>query len=852
MKRAAYFLALAFCFGVFTASVSAQTTYTWNQTGTAAWTTSTNWTPTRTTPAANDVLVFNNGATTTPTALPSQTIGQLSVSGNTIVNLQAAAAGTLLTITGGTGTDLSVASGSQLNSNVATNTLAITVGAGATGSISGSMTYTLAAHSLIAVDASGITFNSGASFTQGTGNTGNVFGSGTSNSVVFASGSTFNQLAGSNPFQKAQPASVVVFQTGSLFSLQANITPSFSGRTYSNFELNSAGANISVTGGAAVVMDNLTITAGTLNFGMTGTPGHAIKGNIAVAGTLVFNPATPGTLNLNGTSAQTISGAGTITLNDPDQTININNANGVTLSRNLTLTQGILNLGTGVLTTGANTLTIGSAGSITGASPTTFVNGNLNKTFAGIGVKGFEVGTANGYSPVSVNITAGTFPTDFSVRAVQGPQPNIMTTAGALQRYWKLAGNGVTVNLLFNYLDTDVPAPASTENTFVIFKWDGGFTTPGGSVNTATNEASISGVSDATLLSDWTLAQPNAPTAANGLVSGYILNNAGTPVEGAVVNLSGEQNRKTITNAKGYYQFDNVETNGFYTVTPSRANYSFGPKSRAFSLLGNHTEAGFTGSSTGDNANPLDTAEYFVRQQYVDILGREPDEGGFNYWSNEILSCGGDASCTDRRRREVAASFFIAEEFQDTGSFIYDVYKGTLGRKPVFNEYSADRKQVVGGSTLTAQKAAFANNFVQRTEFVQKYQGQTTADTFVDALLQNVQQSSQLDLGSQRAGLISQYNSGGTLEQSRSRVLQSLADNGALKQKEYNAAFVLTEYFGYLRRNPEPEGYDFWLNVVTNGDVGNYRGMVCSFITSTEYQQRFSSVVSHSNAECGQ
>jgi Legume lectin domain/Carboxypeptidase regulatory-like domain/Domain of unknown function (DUF4214) len=350
---------------------------------------------------------------------------------------------------------------------------------------------------------------------------------------------------------------------------------------------------------------------------------------------------------------------------------------------------------------------------------------------------------------------------------------------------------------------------------------------------------------------NWSFSSNN-PTAADGNVSGVIVDGQGKPVEGAVVNLNGTEMRKTITNAKGFYQFDSVETSGFYNVSASRANYTFSPSSRSFSALGSHTEAAFTGSSNGDNANPLDTAEYFVRQQYVDILGREPDEGGFNYWSNEILGCGGDSACTDRRRREVAASFFIAEEFQDTGSFIYDMYKGSLGRKPVFNEYSADRKQVVGGSTLMAQKAAFADSFVNRTEFVQKYQGETTAESFVDALLQNVQQSSQLDLGAQRTGLINQYNAGGTLAQSRSLVLRSLADNAALKQKEYNAAFVLTEYFGYLRRNPEPEGYDFWLNVVTNGDVGNYRGMVCSFITSTEYQQRFSSVVSHSNAECSQ
>src|SRR5688572_29189701 len=54
------------------------------------------------------------------------------------------------------------------------------------------------------------------------------------------------------------------------------------------------------------------------------------------------------------------------------------------------------------------------------------------------------------------------------------------------------------------------------------------------------------------------------------------------------------------------------------------------------------------------------------------------------------------------------------------------------------------------------------------------------------------------------------------------------------------------------RRDPEPEGYAFWLDVLNNRETGNYRGMICSFITSTEYQRRFSSVVTHGNAECSQ
>ena len=73
----------------------------------------------------------------------------------------------------------------------------------------------------------------------------------------------------------------------------------------------------------------------------------------------------------------------------------------------------------------------------------------------------------------------------------------------------------------------------------------------------------------------------------------------------------------------------------------------------------------------------------------------------------------------------------------------------------------------------------------------------------------------------------------------------------AFAQAEYNKAFVLMEYFGYLRRNPDTGGYDFWLNVLNGREAGNYRGMVCAFLTSSEYQLRFSSVVTHSNAECG-
>jgi hypothetical protein len=172
----------------------------------------------------------------------------------------------------------------------------------------------------------------------------------------------------------------------------------------------------------------------------------------------------------------------------------------------------------------------------------------------------------------------------------------------------------------------------------------------------------------------------------------------------------------------------------------------------------------------------------------------------------------------------------------------------------MFGEYSFDRQQVVGVATLAAAKNAFAQNFVQRAEFLTKYQNATTAESFVEALIQNLQ-SFGVDIAGERANLIALYNhsiEGAEPVASRAAVIRSLADNTTFKQSQYNQAFVLTEYFAYLRRDPDQSGYDFWLNVLSHDDLGNYRGMVCSFITSGEYQRRFSAVVSHSNGECGQ
>jgi Tol biopolymer transport system component len=248
--------------------------------------------------------------------------------------------------------------------------------------------------------------------------------------------------------------------------------------------------------------------------------------------------------------------------------------------------------------------------------------------------------------------------------------------------------------------------------------------------------------------------------------------------------------------------------------------------------------------------NPIDDPQLFVRRHYLDFLNREPDAGGLAYWSGEITRCGTDAACTSRKRAEVSAAFFVEQEFQQTGYFIYRHYAASFCRRPTFAEFTSDRSTLTVGPNLETTKQALTQAFVQRAEFVQAYPLFLSAPEFVDALLANVRNCSGVNLDAERAGLISEYNLSANQTQARARVLRLVIDNTAYAQAEFNAAFVQAAYFGYLRRDEDPGGYQFWLDVLNTRVPNNYRAMVCAFITSAEYQRRFGTVITRSNSEC--
>jgi hypothetical protein len=254
-------------------------------------------------------------------------------------------------------------------------------------------------------------------------------------------------------------------------------------------------------------------------------------------------------------------------------------------------------------------------------------------------------------------------------------------------------------------------------------------------------------------------------------------------------------------------------------------------------------------------SNPSDATQFFVRQHYSDFLARNPDQAGLDYWTQQITQCGGDQACVRARRIGVSAAFFIENEFQETGGYIYRAYKaafGSLSGAPnranlTYAQFITDRGLVVGGPQLDQSKTAFANGFVQRSAFTNLYPTSMTAGQYVDAL--NANTGGSLTTGERDT--LANGLAGGT--ETRGSVLRKIAENQTFIDREYNASFVLAAYFDYLRRDPEQGGYDFWLNQINRfpvRDLSIERAMVCSFITSLEYQERFSLVSTHSNGEC--
>jgi len=331
----------------------------------------------------------------------------------------------------------------------------------------------------------------------------------------------------------------------------------------------------------------------TINSGRTLTVTNALtnNGTINNAGSFSFGTLNAGgTVNFTGTTQQTIPAG---IYND----ITINNAAGVVLAGDVTV-NNVLTLTNGSITTNADTFIIGANGSISRTSG--YVIGNLRKDFpvpfnfneaaALPPVFVYPVGTANGYSPATIDIVSGSG--SFTVSATQNFLPGVNQTQ-SIQRYWSLTSNGITeANITFQYLDADVPMGATEANFNFIRRT--GMTNMGfapSSLDTTTNTFTLNGV---TQFSDWTIGNL-APTAAAVSVSGRVITAEGRGIRNAILTLTDQYGnvRQARSSSFGYYRFFDVMAGETYVLAIRSKRYTFPQPAIVVSVTDELTDVNF-------------------------------------------------------------------------------------------------------------------------------------------------------------------------------------------------------------------------------------------------------------------
>ena len=169
------------------------------------------------------------------------------------------------------------------------------------------------------------------------------------------------------------------------------------------------------------------------------------------------------------------------------------------------------------------------------------------------------------------------------------------------------------------------------------------------------------------------------------------------------------------------------------------------PSTAQVTILDNDTVA--------SSSNPVDDPNFFVRQNYLDFLNREPDPSGQSFWTSQITSCGSDVNCIAVKRVNVGAAFFLSQEFQNTGMIAFLANEAAFGQSAsgspapiLYGQFERDVQQLqtnlVFGqpgydAQLDANKTTYFNDFVTRPNFLDAYPASMTNAQYVDALLLN-------------------------------------------------------------------------------------------------------------------
>jgi hypothetical protein len=253
----------------------------------------------------------------------------------------------------------------------------------------------------------------------------------------------------------------------------------------------------------------------------------------------------------------------------------------------------------------------------------------------------------------------------------------------------------------------------------------------------------------------------------------------------------------------------------------------------------------------GDVCNIDAEIHALVREYYRDILGREPDQGGWEYWTNEI-------------KRIVSLGIYVGEGFQAEARFFFNsseyLGKNTSATVFVTDLYHTFLQREPDSAGLTywvGQLACLPHNMLI-TQFAYSNEfKQFMTDTFgADATRPENNLINDL-----YRGFLNRFPDNGGfntyLTQMRTAqcsgadaVVMNLSYQIALsfvQSPEYaalnrnNTQYVEDLYNGILRRGGDCAGFNAWVNTLNSG--ASRADVLKSFTGSTEFKIRVNAVI---------
>lgn len=248
--------------------------------------------------------------------------------------------------------------------------------------------------------------------------------------------------------------------------------------------------------------------------------------------------------------------------------------------------------------------------------------------------------------------------------------------------------------------------------------------------------------------------------------------------------------------------------------------------------------------------NPIDDAKFLISQQYTDLFARDPERAVIDRFATDISQCASHSDCLKARRIDLATSLLEQSDLQTSALFISSLYAASYGRRPSLSEFEKDRKVLSSDDKVAEVQLAFAQAFVQRTDFLNKYPAGMKGAEFVDTILATVRRATGVNLAASRSDLMASFDN---TPSGRAKVLIRLVSRKDFVEALYNPSVVMLHYFAFLRRDPDESGFNSWVEVLRSKplrDADAVRSVTCAFLNSTEYQLRFGMVATHSPTEC--